>query len=375
MPGFIRTQSLFIFRTIQVHMIQAKQSDFIIGPDDLILVTGSTGFIGLRVVQSLLNHGFRNIRCLARPTTQMSKVEALCKQTHGAELQLFRGNLLSKDDCIEATKDAAVVIHLAAGRGVKSIPDAFMNSVVTTRNLLDACLSHQCLKRFVNVSSFAVYTNKDKPHGKLLDESCPLDLHPGLRGGAYAFAKTKQEEMVREYGEQHAIPYVTLRPGWVYGPGNLAISERVGIGTFGLFLHLGGSNPMPLAYVDNCAEAIALAGLTPGIDGESFNVVDDDLPSSRRFLHLYKKHVKRFSSLYIPKIASYALCSLWERYCNWSEDQLPRAFNRSRWHATWKKTTFANEKLKARLGWKPLVSTNEGLQRYFTACRTEKTHA
>jgi nucleoside-diphosphate-sugar epimerase len=356
-------------------MNQTEQNDFIIEPDDLILVTGSTGFIGRRVIQSLLNHGFRNIRCMARPTTQPSKVAALCNQAHGAELQLFRGNLLSKDDCIEATKDAVVVIHLAAGRGVKSVPDAFMNSVVTTRNLLEACLLHRRLKRFVNVSSFAVYSNQDKPHGRLLDESCPVDLHPAVRGGAYAFAKTKQEEMVREFSEQHTIPYVIIRPGWVYGPGNLALSERIGIGTFGLFLHLGGSNPMPLSYVKNCAEAIALAGLKPGIDGEAFNVVDDNLPSSRKFLRLYKKHVRRFPSLYIPKLVNYGLCYLWERYSKWSENQLPPAFNRSRWHTTWKKTTFSNEKLKARLGWKPLVSTEQGMQNYFEACRTEKTHA
>src|SRR5205807_6697483 len=36
------------------------------------------------------------------------------------------------------------------------------------------------------------------------------------------------------------------------------------------------------------------------VDGEVFNVVDDDLPSSREFLHLYKKNVRNFASLYLP---------------------------------------------------------------------------
>ena len=58
---------------------------------------------------------------------------------------------------------------------------------------------------------------------------------------------------------------------------------------FGIFLHLGGSNPIPFTYVDNCADAIVLAGLTPGVDGEVFNVVDDNLPTSRQFLRLYKQ--------------------------------------------------------------------------------------
>ena len=83
-----------------------------------------------------------------------------------------------------------------------------------------------------------------------------------------------------------------VRPGVVYGPGNKGITGRVGLGTFGLFLHLGGSNEIPLTYVDNCADAIVLAGIKGGVDGEVFNVVDDDLPTSRKFLRLYKKNVR-----------------------------------------------------------------------------------
>jgi nucleoside-diphosphate-sugar epimerase len=356
-------------------MNESQQSASIIGPDELVLVTGATGFIGARVVQSLLDRGFRNIRCFTRQPVRASKAAALRSRANGSELQMVRGNLLSKEDCILATKDAAVVIHLAAGRGEKSFPDAFMNSVVTTRNLLDGCIRHGCLKRFVNVSSFAVYDNNGKVHGRLLDETCPVESHPEARSEAYCFAKTKQDEVVGEYGRQYGVPYVTIRPGAVYGPGNLAITGRVGIGTFGLFLHLGGSNPIPLTYVDNCADAIALAALQQGIDGEAYNVVDDDLPSSRQFLRLYKQNVRRFRSLYVPKVVSYGLCYLWERYAAWSKDQIPPVFNRSRWGSFWKKTHYSNAKLKTQLGWRPVVSTEEGLKRYFKACRAGEVNA
>jgi nucleoside-diphosphate-sugar epimerase len=140
-------------------------------------------------------------------------------------------------------------------------------------------------------------------------------------------------------------------------------------------LHLGGSNPIPLTYVDNCADAIVLAAITPGVDGEAFNVVDDDLPTSRDFLRLYKRSVKKFRSYYIPKPISYFLCYVWERYSTWSEGQLPPAFNRSRWNSFWKKTRYSNQKLKTRLGWRPGISTKEGLKRYFEACREKEVHA
>jgi nucleoside-diphosphate-sugar epimerase len=202
-----------------------------------------------------------------------------------------------------------------------------------------------------------------------LDETCPVEKHPELRGDAYCFAKVKQDEIVCEYGRQFGIPYVIVRPGCVYGAGKTAIAGRVGIGTFGLFLHLGGSNRIPFTYVENCAEAIAMAGLKKGVDGEVFNVVDDDLPSSREFLRLYKQHVRRFKSIYVPHFLSYLLCYLWEQYSNWSGGQLPPAFNRSKWYTFWKKTHYSNAKLKTRVGWTPKVSMTEGLRRYFEACR------
>jgi nucleoside-diphosphate-sugar epimerase len=345
----------------------------IISPDDRVLVTGAAGFIGVRVVGDLLDRGFRNIACFVRPSSNLGRLESIVqRQPRSARIDIVKGNLLSRADCEEACKDAAVVLHLAAGTGEKSFPDAFMNSVVTTRNLLDACLDYARLRRFVQVSSFSVYTNRQR--SRRLDESCPFEAHPELRGEAYCFAKVKQEEIVAEYGKNFGMPYVVVRPGSVYGAGRPDIVGRVGLAGFGVFLHLGGPNTIPLTYVDNCAAAITLAGLVKGIDGEVFNVVDDDLPSSRQYLRLYKKHVRGFKSLYVPHMLSYGLCYLWERYSRWSEGQLPPVFNCRRWYTYWRKTHYSNAKLKTRLGWKPKVDTPAGMRLYFQSCVQDQRH-
>jgi nucleoside-diphosphate-sugar epimerase len=338
--------------------------------NDPILITGAAGFIGSRVVESLLRRGFTAIRCFARPSSDLGRLESLLRRPEYAGcIQILRGNLLSRQDCAAAVEDVAGIFHLAAARGEKSVPDAYMNSVVTTRNLLEAAVQHQSLRRFVSISSFAVYANADRPAARPLDESCPIESQPALRGDAYSFVKVKQDEIVLEYAKKFGIPCVLVRPGYVYGGGNEAISGRVGIGSFGIFLHLGGSNALPLTFVDNCAEAIVLAGLTKGIEGETFNVVDDDLPSSRRFLRLYKRHVRRFHSIYIPHAVSYCLCWLWEGYSAWSEGQLPPVYNRRSWGAYWRRTRYSNAKIKRLLGWTPAVTTQDGLTRYFAACR------
>jgi nucleoside-diphosphate-sugar epimerase len=342
---------------------------FIAGPEDRILVTGAAGFIGSRVLQCLLDRGFRNLVCFVRPSSELAVIEAIIeRRPPGARIEVLKGNLLTREDCEAASKDVVLIFHLAAGIGEKSFRDAYLNSVVATRNLLDASLRCARLRRFVLVSSFAVYSNCQKPEGRLLDEACPVEEHPELRGEAYCIAKVKQEQVVTKYGKNHGIPYVLVRPGSVYGAGKGEITGRVGIATFGPFLHLGGSNTIPFTYVDNCAEAIVLAGLVKGVDGEIFNVVDDDLPSSRQFLRLYKRNARHFKSIYVPHLISYAVCYLWEKYSRWSEGKLPPVLNRRRWHSDWKKTHYSNEKLKARLGWVPKVPTAEGMRRYFEAC-------
>ena len=43
-------------------LVELMPHSLIIGPDDRILVTGAAGFIGARVVEDLLDRGFRLLR-------------------------------------------------------------------------------------------------------------------------------------------------------------------------------------------------------------------------------------------------------------------------------------------------------------------------
>jgi nucleoside-diphosphate-sugar epimerase len=280
-------------------------------------------------------------------------------------VELVTGDLLSRDDCQKAAEGVSVILHLAAGIE-KSFAGAFMNSALATRNLIEAFLEVGRPRRFVNVSSFAVYSNLKLKRGALLDESCALEDSPQERYDAYGFGKLKQEEIVKDYGNKRGLPFVILRLGAVFGPGKRALSGRVGIDTFGFFIHLGGSNRLPLTFVDNCAEAIVLAGLKPDVDGEIFNVVDDEPVTSGQFLGAYKKTVKPFFSIRVPYFLAYGMSSLWEKYSKWSKGQLPPVFNRRRCSAEWGGNQYSNEKLRERLGWKPRVSMKEAMEAFLS---------
>lgn len=344
--------------------ININEDDSIIRCSERILVTGSNGFIGARVVGRLLDYGFKNLRCLVRPSSDLTALKRIIGSYTTATVEVVEGNLLSPKDCEKITEDVSVIYHLAAGRGDKSFPNAYLNSVVTTKNLLGSVANYRSIKRFVNVSSFTVYSNSNKRRGELLDETCVLETSPEARNEAYCFAKVRQEEITIEYCKKYDIPYVIVRPGVVYGPGNKGIHGRIGIGTFGIFLHLGGSNKIPLTYVDNCADAIVLAGIRRAVDCEIFNIVDDDLPTSREFLKMYNNNVAQFRSLYVPYRIFYLFCFLWEKYAEWSDEQIPPAFNRKMCSNYWKGSKYSNDKLKRMLGWKPHVSSEEAAKRY-----------
>jgi nucleoside-diphosphate-sugar epimerase len=340
-------------------------SEFVVSPADSILVTGSNGFIGTRVVRILLEYGFTRLRCFVRPSSQLDRLENVLREFDlGSHAEIVTGDLLSREDGQKATEGVSVIYHLAAGIE-KSFAGAFMNSVLTTRNLMEAFLATGKPKRFVSVSSFAVYSNLNLDRGSLLDETCPLENSAQERFDAYGFGKLKQEELVREYGARSRLPYVIVRPGYVFGPGKKELSGRVGINTFGFFFHLGGSNTLPLTFVDNCAEAIVLAGLKPDVDGEVFNVVDDELMSSHDFLREYKK-AKPFRSIRIPYSLAYAGSFAWEKYSKWSKGQLPPVFNRRRCAAEWKGNRYSNQKLKDRLGWTPRVPMKQAMETFLS---------
>ncbi len=329
-----------------------------------VLVTGAAGFVGSRVVAALLRLGFKRVLCSVRRSSDLTLLQAGIPQEQANRCQILEANLLSREECRKLAPDVELVFHLVAGRG-KSFPGCFQGSVITTRNLLDALVEHRRLKRFVNVSSFAVYSRFQSKGGAVWDEACPLEDNLDERHDAYAYGKLKQDELVQQYHERFGVPFTIMRPGIVFGPGKKAIPGFVGMDTFGFFMHLGGGGHLPLTYVENCAEAIVLAGLVKGVEGEVFNVVDDQLPTSRAFLRAYKRQVRDFWSVPIPYRAAYALCAWWEWYAKRSEGQLPPVFNRRMCAFAWMGHRYSNRKLKERLGWQCRVPMQEALERYF----------
>src|SRR5262249_8485384 len=137
-------------------------------------------------------------------------------------------------------------------------------------------------------------------------------------------------------------------------------------------LRMGGRQPLPYTFVDNCARAILLAGTVPAVEGQVFNVVDDDPPTARELVRLYRSEVGRLRGITVPGWAISPLSALCEWYHHWSRGQLPAVLTRYKSDAMWRPLRYSNARAKAVLGWAPETDFASGLRQTFASLRADR---
>jgi len=331
-----------------------------------VLVTGAGGFLGRRIVDSLLRQGVTSVRVHARRAVPEAMLQGWQQAYPGAEIEVVLANLLSRGKLAHIVDGVDCVVHAAAGmKGAAA--DMFANTVLTTRNLLEAATAAK-VRRIVLVSSFSVFEAAPLAKDSVLDERTPIEA-VGVDRGPYGYAKTRQEHLFNEFQRTHGFESVILRPGVIYGPGGGALSSRVGIKAMGIFVALGGRAILPLTYVDNCADAVAMAAIKSPAGGV-FSVVDDDLPTCSAYLKAYCAQVEKLRCIPLP----YPLFMLASRMLVWyhkrSKGQLPALFTPYVVESMYKPLRYSNQALRA-IGWTPRVPTAEGLSRAFAHFKAE----
>ncbi len=329
------------------------------------LVTGSNGFLGAALVERMLIHGYENPRCLLRAGSDRSRLDAVAARHPDKPFEVTIGSLASEASCAALLDGIDIVFHVAAQMS-GSAPDMFLGTVVASNNLLKAL---DPKTKVVLVSSFGVYGVADLPRGAIIDETTPLEPHPERRD-TYSHTKRRQEMLFTEYSEKHGTPLTILRPGVIYGPGGGGMSGRVGLNLAGIFLYLGGDNLVPLSYVDNCADALVVASQSDRSWGEVYNVHDTDLVTARQYLAAYQREVKKLRAVPVPFPLLMLGSHVVKRYHRYSKGQLPAIFTPYKTNTMWKSHRFSNAKLRD-LGWKPNVSTEEGMRRAFAYLRAQ----
>lgn len=324
-----------------------------------VLVTGANGFIGRHVVASFCGAG-QEVRALVRPS---ARLEAL---PWSGEVEVARADLRTSAGLEEACAGVDVVVHAAARMGG---PEAqqFETTVAGTERLLEA-LSATGGARVVLAGSYAVY-DWSAIEGRLTEES-PVVQENLARRGPYTVVKVWQERVARRMAAEHGFELTVLRPGFVWGRDHVVLSgmgQRHG----GLYVVFGRSTLLPLTYVENCADAFVAAGVEEGAAGETFNVVDDDPVTARRYTVEYLRRTGSSGrvvwmpyglALAASRLASAAAARLFPE-----GGELPDVLVPERLEAQFKPLEFPNDKIRSELGWAPRVGFEEALARSYPA--------
>ena len=326
-----------------------------------VWVTGGAGFLGSRVVRHLASQG-HDVYCLVRSQKSADSLSRELPLNASDRVRFLFGSVNDIDACRALARTAGVGYHLASALSGSSAA-LFLGNVVATRTLLQAIREEGC-SRLVLVSSLAVYAAEQAP-GTTLDERSPLDPCPHLRD-PYAFSKIVQEQVCWSARKEWNLPLVVVRPGVIYGPGRDCVTVRVGLRVGPLLVRMGGRQRLPYTYVDNCAEAVSLAGTINGIEGEAFNVIDDEQPTGLDIIREYRTRVGRLTSLPIPLWAVQPICRWYTAYSRYSEGQLPPVLTPYRAAAQWNSLQYSNQKAKVQLNWRCAISLSEGLGRTLT---------
>jgi len=320
-----------------------------------VFITGAAGFVGQYVVAAVLRAGHQ-VLANVRAKTNLEQVS----WHNSPNVTIVRQDLRSRRGLTEALTGADAVIHLAA---VKSgdFYDQFAGTVIATENLLWA-MKAQEIRQLVAISTFSVYDFLHMQPHHLLDETGPIEANPADRDG-YAQTKLIQEKLYRAYEGDVTI----LRPGMIYGRDNLwhaLIGAEMGETRW---LKIGGKATLPMAYVENCAAAIACALDAPAAVGQTINIVDDHLPTQNTYLDQLLLHtleppqiipVPWFVMRSIANLAWWVNTALLDK-----QARLPGILVPAKLQGRFKPLKYNNDRAKALLHWTPDYSLEEAFER------------
>ena len=297
----------------------------------LIALTGATGFIGRHLLRDLPQRGYR-VRVLLRRPAEVPP---------GASSAVI-GDIASPRNMSQALRDVDAIIHSAAlAHAMSGHPEDDYRTINTQATVdLGRAAVRAGIRRFVFLSSIRAQSGASASE-VLTEEGEPAPTE------AYGRSKLEAERGLAELD----LDWVALRPVLVYGPGVK--------GNMAALIELARSRfPLPLGALSAKRSLLAVENLAAAVDAvlrselalrRPFIVADEEPVSVAEMVAALRSGFDRRPGLIpVPKIMLAAAARLAGR---------EEAFKRL------SETLVASPDALTRLGWRPLLSTQEGLRR------------
>lgn len=339
---------------------------------NLVLVAGAAGWLGSRLVESLVR-GLPEHDELKSPTANL-RIRVLLLPGQDAtplkkisdRIEVVVGDVRSAADCAKFCADAtgAILFHTAGIIHPKKVSEFFAINRDGTSNLLDAAIKSG-VKRAVIVSSNSPCGCNPHPD-HLFDELSPFNPYMN-----YGRSKMEMELAVRERAAK--IETVIIRAPWFYGPNQPPRQT--------LFFQMvrdgkgpivgSGNNLRSMAYVDNLCQGLILAAIRECAAGQVYWIADqrpysmnEIMDTIERLLEKEFGHTCKHKRMKLPGFASEVA---------WLADKTLQALGiyHQKIHvlSEMNKTIACSvARAEKELGYKPTVALEEGMRRSLRWC-------
>ncbi|KAK6930729.1 3-beta hydroxysteroid dehydrogenase/isomerase [Dillenia turbinata] len=305
------------------------------GAERWCVVTGGRGFAARHLVEMLIRYGMFHVRVVdLGPSIKLEPYEqkgTLAEALRSGVAQYASADLRNKAQVLKALQDVEVVFHMAA-------PDSSINNhqlhysvnVEGTKNVIEACIE-QKVKRLIYTSSPSVVF--DGVHAIINgDESLP---YPKKHNDTYSATKAEGEALVIKANGRDGLLTCCIRPSSIFGPGDrLLVPSLVDAARAGKSKAYFITNMEPIKFW----EFVSLI-----LEGLGYERPRIKIPA---FVMMPIAHLVEWT---YKLLAPYGM-------------KVPQ-LTPSRIRLLSKSRTFNSSKAKDRLGYAPIVSLQEGLNK------------
>lgn len=315
-----------------------------------ILITGATGFLGSALLTELVKQQPEQpIRILARDAGK-------AREQFGEAITIIPGEINDARQVQRAVDGASIIYHFAGRLYHPSTPEElyYRTHVDGTRTLLDACKGQGQLQRIVHCSTTGV-------HG-VTGKTPAAEDAPFAPTNPYEATKLKGEAIALQAQKEQGLPVSVVRPGLVYGPGDLHLLNFFSSIQKGLpcLIDNGKALIHPI-YIDDMTKAFMLCAECPQAVGHSYNIAGERPVSFRELATAIARALgKPLPRGNLPLWLANAASDIFALLPGFKGERAP--LTRSRVQFLTNSRVYDISRARQELGFAPQVELDEGMQ-------------
>ncbi|WP_171043751.1 NAD-dependent epimerase/dehydratase family protein [Pseudoalteromonas spongiae] len=318
-----------------------------------IFISGITGYVGRNLAKHFVHK--HDVTGLSRGNKSALHLEKL-------GVTVIKGDLQS-ENLTKALLDYDVVIHTAADTDHRNVSKSqYDTNVIGTQRLVDAAKQAGVVK-FIHISTESVLLT-----GEPLFQATENMPYPKCAVGNYSDTKKMAEEIVVNASDSkfHAV---VLRPRFIWGRDDTtAIPQIMSAIEKGQFAWINDGNYKTSAtHIDNVCAGVDCA-IERGQSGQTYFLSDDDDKTFKELISaLVQAHNVEVPQRTIPRFVPLLLAKLDNIKRRIWPDANPFPITMQEYATSAVEVTLNIEKAKRELGYKPIVSFQQGVSEIKTA--------